>query len=205
MVKVIAQPIVLPCVLTGSDVSKTPQRLWQGGPSTENAQGPKEQYLLYGVSKITTRRRSHRHLPSAPRWELGAFSHFKAAVNMYFRKTSDQRTKHHVTASRAFATLPFLREQRRPLQHLRINVNTRKAAWKVRAWESDQKSKRSDSIKLLHKRAFPRVVFPTSELSQESAPPRALQTPHAAHRENPPGMSREGMEDVFFAATADIL
>ena len=123
---------------------------------------------------------------------------------MYFRKTSDQRTKHHAAASRAFATPPSLREQRRPQQHLRINVNTRKAAWKVRAWESDQKSKGSDSIKLLHKRAFPRVVFPTSELSQESAPPRALQTPRCSPRKSARYEQRR-MEDVFHAATADIL
>ena len=43
------------------------------------------------LKKGTTRRRSRRHVPSAPRWELGAFSQLKASVNMYFRKTSNQQ------------------------------------------------------------------------------------------------------------------
>ena len=39
--------------------------------------------------KRTTRRRRHRHLPSAPRWELGAFPYFKASVKTNFKKTSE--------------------------------------------------------------------------------------------------------------------
>ena len=54
-----------------------------------------------------TRRRSHRHVPSAPRWEPGAFSNFKASVNMYFKKTNSQLTKYHATTSRALDSAAY--------------------------------------------------------------------------------------------------
>ena len=74
--------------------------------------------------KEATRRRRHRHLPSAPRWELGAFAKFKASMSMYSRtactrkwwrnsnghKTRKQATKPPTSSVKGAS--PTLREQR---------------------------------------------------------------------------------------------
>ena len=80
------QSKVLPCVFAGSGVSATPQRLWTGAQWTVAVPGPTGHRLMYGTRRKTTRRRSHRHLPSAPRWEPGAFPYFKASLKTNFRK-----------------------------------------------------------------------------------------------------------------------
>ena len=92
--KLSGQSNVLPYVFAGSVVSDTLQRLWPGAHWTVAAQGPRESVCCRPPEKATMRRQ-HRHLPSAPRWELGAFSNFKASmkansVNTCTRKGTPQ-------------------------------------------------------------------------------------------------------------------
>ena len=58
------QSKVLPCVIAGSGVSATLQRLWPGAQWTVAVPGPRGHRLMYGATRKTTRRRSHCHLSS---------------------------------------------------------------------------------------------------------------------------------------------